>query len=90
MKYLHYEIDAGPHDTVEVVLDRAANVQLLDPANFENYKSGREFRYAGGYATSSPVHLPVPLPGRWHVVVDLGGGAGHVKASVQVLMGTGA
>ena len=90
MKYLHYEIEASPNDTVEVVLDRAANVQLLDPINFENYKNGREFRYAGGYVTSSPVHLPVPSPGRWHVVIDLGGGAGHVRASVQVFVGTGA
>lgn len=87
MKYLHYEVDAGQGDTVEVVLDRSANVQLLDPANYENYKSGRGFRYSGGYATTSPVRLAVPSAGRWHVIIDLGGGAGHVRASVQVLSG---
>ena len=41
MGYLHYEFDAGPGDVIEVTLDRAANVQLLDPANFEAYRDGR-------------------------------------------------
>ena len=85
MKYLHYDFDAAAGDTVEVTLDRAANVQLLDPGNFESYKRGNAFRYHGGYATTSPVNIPVPRTGHWHVIVDLGGGAGQVRAAVQVL-----
>lgn len=60
MDYLHYEFDASQGDVIEVTLDRAANVQLLDPANYENYKNGRGYRYHGGYATKSPVRLAVP------------------------------
>jgi len=88
MKYLHHAIYVNAGDVVEVVLDRAANVQLLDPANYENYEKGRAYRYCGGCATTSPVHLSVPESGRWHVVIDLGGGAGYVMATVQVLSGS--
>lgn len=85
MDYLHYEFDANGGDVIEVTLDRAANVQLLDPANFENYKNGRGYRYHGGYATTSPVRLAVPRDGKWHVVIDLGGGAGRVRAVPRLI-----
>jgi len=45
------------------------------------------YRYDGGYATKSPMRLAVPRAGHWHVVVDLGGGAGHVRAFVSLLSG---
>ena len=89
MQHLHYDFDASASEVVEVTFDRAANVQLLDPPNYENYKQGRDFHYSGGYATVSPARLTVPHAGHWHVVIDQGGGAGHVRASVQVLSGTG-
>jgi hypothetical protein len=66
-------------------LDRQANVRLLDDVNFYAYRSGRQHRYYGGRATRSPVTIPVPHSGRWHVVVDLGGYGGHVSASVAVI-----
>jgi hypothetical protein len=83
MEYLHRVIDAGPDDILEVTLDHPANVQLLDQENFERYKQGQAYRYfGGGYVQTSPFRLRVPFKGRWHVVVDLGGGAGTVKAAV--------
>jgi len=85
MNHLNYEFDASQDDVAEVTLDRAANVLLLDSAAYEDYFHGRTYRYAGGYATTSPVRLAVPRTGHWHVVVDLGGGAGQVRASVSVL-----
>ncbi len=87
MDHLHYDFDAGPGDTIEVTLDRAANVQLLDPTDYENYKAGRGYRYHGGYATTSPVRLAVPQSGHWHVVIDLGGVAGRVRAGARLLSG---
>jgi hypothetical protein len=87
MNHLNYEFDAGQGDIVEVTLDRAANVLLIDPANYHEYNHGRNYRYYGGYTTKSPVRLAVPRAGRWHVVVDLGGGAGQVRASASLLSG---
>ena len=37
--------------------------------------------------TKSPYRITVPNPGRWYVTIDLGGYAGSVKHSVQVLSG---
>jgi hypothetical protein len=85
MNYLHQEFDVGPSDVIEVTLDHAANVLLLDPANYTNYRSGHSYRYHGGYVTSSPFRMTPPHKGRWHLIVDLGGNAGTVRASARVL-----
>ncbi len=87
MNHLNYEFDASEGDVAEVTLDRAANVLLMDPASYDDYNHGRSFRYYGGYATKSPVSLAVPKKGPWHVVVDLGGDAGQVRASTRLLSG---
>lgn len=85
MNFLHKEIDAGPDDVVEVAVDGQANVMLLDTPNYEKYRRGEAFRYHVGLATSSPMRLTPPRQGRWHVVVDLGGYPGRVRAEVRVL-----
>lgn len=85
MKFLHWQIDAEQGNVVRVELNRQANVRLLDDVNFSAYRGGRRHRYYGGRVTRSPVTIPVPHPGRWHVVVDLGGGGGQVSAAVAVV-----
>ena len=56
MKFIH--TDLGNLDKgriVEIVLKgNAANVQLLDSTNFNNYKNGRRYHYTGGLAKQSP------------------------------------
>jgi hypothetical protein len=84
MNYLHYEFDAGPDDILEVTLEGKANVRLLDDENYEKYKSGQRHTYVqGGYATVSPVGFRPPYQGHWHVVIDLGGYPGRVRAAVK-------
>jgi hypothetical protein len=90
MEFLHQKLDLGASDVMEVLLDHAANVQLLDPSNFDHYRNGRPYRYYGGYATESPYRIPAPHAGTWHLVIDLGGAAGTVRASVRVLSETSA
>jgi Domain of unknown function (DUF1883) len=87
MDYLHQDFDLNAGDVVQVTLDGQANVMLLDQANYEAYASGRPYRYHGGHVTTSPVSLVAPHTGKWHVVVDLGGSAGSVRAGVSVLRG---
>lgn len=89
MEYLHKEYDLREGDAVEVTLaGNAANVLLLDPENFEKYRQGVPFDYSGGYARTSPYRVQAPHAGHWHLVVDLGGGAGRVQASVRVINGS--
>ena len=85
MNYLHYEFNTGPDDVIEVTLDKAANVQLVDSINYSHYRSGKEYKYYGGYAKVSPVRLSPPHSGHWHVVIDLGGYAGSVRASARLI-----
>ncbi|HEY8666994.1 MAG TPA: DUF1883 domain-containing protein [Tepidisphaeraceae bacterium] len=85
MNYLHYEFDAGPEDVIQVTLDKAANVQLMDSANYENYRRHADFHYHGGYVKVSPYQLVPPAYGHWHIVIDLGGQPGTVRASAKLL-----
>lgn len=87
MNFLHEEFDAGPQDVVEVTLDGQANVMLLDAGNYQDYRQGRRFQYHGGLAKVSPLRLAPPRQGHWHLVIDLGGYAGRVKAGVRLLQG---
>lgn len=85
MNFLHYEFDLSADDIVEVTLDNQANVRLLDNANFALYQSGKKHHYYGGFAKTSPIQIAPPHAGHWHIVVDLGGYAGTVRASVRIL-----
>ncbi len=85
MEHINHEFDADEGDVAEVIIDRAANVLLLDEPNYELYKQGGEFHHLGGYATKSPIRWKVPKSGRWHAVVDLGGGPGQVRSFFQLI-----
>lgn len=89
MQHRYWDLRQQPQGTVvEISLSgSAANVFLVDSSNYQSYKAGRRFRFYGGQATRSPVRLTVPNAGHWYVVVDLGGLAGRVNASVRVLPG---
>jgi Domain of unknown function (DUF1883) len=83
MNFLNYEVSTSPNSLIEVTLSNAANVLVMDEANFQSFRSGRSYRYHGGHYNQSPVIIKVPS-GRWHVVVHVGG-AGSVSAAVRVL-----
>jgi len=87
MNYLHYDLQLTLGDVVEVTLDKQANVRLMDDSNFSKYKRGDQHKYYGGLQTKSPARLAAPGPGQWHLVVDLGGYAGTVRASVRTIRG---
>jgi len=84
--FTHYDLGTLDRGSTVVVELRgsAANVQLLDSTGFQNYRSGRRYNYVGGLAKRSPVRLPVPRTGRWHVTVDMIGLRGQVRSGVSV------
>lgn len=89
MKFIHTDLgNRKGGEIVEINLTgNAANVRLMDNADFQSYKSGRQHSYYGGHAKRSPVRLKIPRAGHWHVAVDTGGYSGKVTASVRVLPG---
>ena len=89
MNFQHYDLGhLSGGEIVQVTLSgKAANVQLMDSSNFSSYKRGKRCRYFGGHAKRSPVRIPVPHSGHWHVAIDLGGYSGTIRSSVNVLPG---
>lgn len=59
--------------SVQVDLKHAADVFLVDSANYRNYQNGRKFKYFGGHYTKTPVKITVNGPGRWYLIVRGGG-----------------
>jgi hypothetical protein len=86
MNFTHYDLGyLEQGKIVQVTLSgSAANVRLMDAANFSNFKASRHHRYYGGLAKSSPMNLAVPNSGHWHVTVDMQGLRGAVKSSARV------
>jgi len=89
MKFNQYDFgNLQRGQIVEITLSgSAANVQLLDSSNFNNYKNGRRYHYIGGLAKKSPIRLQIPRSGHWYVVVDMRGLKGTVRSSAKVLPG---
>ena len=87
VNFSHYDLGHQARGSVvEVTLSgSAANVRLLDGSNFQSFRSGRKHRYYGGLARRSPVRLPVPRSGHWHVTVDMQGLRGTTRSSVRVI-----
>ncbi len=85
MQHLYFDLKQQKKGATAVVtLDKQANVRLMTASNYGSFKSGRRYSYQGGKATQSPARLAIPSSGHWFVVVDLGGLAGRVRASVAV------
>jgi hypothetical protein len=85
MKFLHYMVTAGPLELVDVRLSGPANVFLLDPLNYQNYRRRNKFIYHGGHYSGPDVTIKPPFRTTWHIVVDQGGAPGDVDASVRVI-----
>lgn len=86
MNFLHSEVDVGDGGTIVVDLEGTeANVLVMDTPNFNSYRNGRRYRYFGGHFRASPAMVRPPGAGRWHVIVDLGGRRGQVRAAVRVM-----
>ena len=86
MDFVHYDLGYLVEDTTVVVsLDVAANVCVLEFANFRYYKMGPSFTYLGGYITLRPYYAVIPQTGFWNVTIDLGGYEGCIGSSVKVI-----
>ena len=86
LDFVHYDLGYLVEGTTVVVsLDVAANVCVLDSANFMYYKMDISFMYLGGYITRSPYYVVIPRGGFWHVAIDLGGYDGCIGSSVEII-----
>jgi len=88
LQHQHYDLnhmEAGC--VVEVALDGAANVKIMNHASYQEYRAGRRHVFIGGYVTDPSFRAAIPENGHWHVVLDLGGQPGRIRSGVRVLQG---
>lgn len=83
--YLHYDLSHyGTGETIQVTLQYAAWVRLMDYDNYMRYLRGQQYRFFGGYVNRSPYRIKPPYLGNWHLVIDLNGQPGQISATVQI------
>lgn len=69
---LGFQMTTGPYLVVEVTLNHAAYVYLVNQQGYQNYLNGNEFSHHGGYTTESLFRIRIPSSNHWYVVVDNG------------------
>ena len=85
MQFLHFALSAGPDNIIQVNFDRRANVRLMDELNYQKYRMKKRYVFSGGLYDPPRIDLRPSLKGKWHVIVDLEGLGGDVRASVDIL-----
>lgn len=69
---LGFQMTTGPSLVVEVTLNHAANVYLVNAQGYQNYLNGAEFSYQGGYTTDKTYRIRIPSSNHWYIIVDNG------------------
>jgi Domain of unknown function (DUF1883) len=85
VNFLHAKSWLNRGEVAVIDLDSQANVMLMDDLDFSAYRRGDSFNCYGGLAERTPIRLVAPSSGHWNVVIDLGGYAGRIRASVRFL-----
>jgi hypothetical protein len=85
MQYIHYKIKADKDQVVQITTDHEASIKLMDTFNYAKFQKGKTCDFFGGAYPASTVEFRVHKLDEWHVVIDLEGRAGFVKASVNLI-----
>ncbi|MFK0330516.1 DUF1883 domain-containing protein [Rhizobium sp. NPDC090275] len=85
-RFTHYDLKEQRAGTViEVTLNAVANVRLMTSPNYQRFTEVLDFKYVGGVARKSPIRVPIPDSGHWHLVVDMEGHHGLAESSVKII-----
>jgi len=85
MDFIHTREFLDGNQYFRVDCDTQCNIQLMDDTNFSHYKSGRSYRYTGGYFKEFPANIVPPYAGHWNIALDLGGGNANIRYSFEVV-----
>jgi hypothetical protein len=85
-RFTHYDLKELRGGTVlEISLSAINNVRLMTAPNFQRFKEGLDYKYAGGVAKKAPVKVVVPESAHWHLIVDMEGHHGLAESSVKMV-----
>jgi hypothetical protein len=72
MRFVHYEVEAGVGNVVEVRLNSdESEVLVVDESNFHKYRCGSNSSFLGGHFSQSPVSICLPAAKKWHILVSI-------------------
>ena len=83
--FIHSREHFSQGDVAVLNCDTQCNFLLLDDHNFNNFKSGRDYRYFGGFYKMFPAKIQAPQSGYWNMVVNLGGGSANIRYGLSVI-----
>lgn len=69
---LGFQMTTGPNLVVEVTVNQAAYVYLVNAQGYQNYLNGNEFSYKGGYTSDKIYRIRIPSSNHWYIIVDNG------------------
>lgn len=82
---LGFQMTTGPDMVAEVVLNKAANVYLVNTQGYQNYLNGDDFKSYGGYTDGSPYCILIPTSNHWYIIIDNGDEPiSDIKSSARV------
>jgi len=88
MKYWFHDVgNIDDSHILEISMDYAAHVRVMDRNNYNEYRSRRAYKSISKYVTASPFTIKVPRASHWFVVIDLEGKPGVVASEVRVRRG---
>jgi len=86
--YVSDEMNAGPENLVQIVINVRLYAFLLDDDNFQKYRNGvdyRQLRYGVSTQTlTNPTYVVPPTKQHWHLVIDNGGQPFNVNPAVKL------
>ncbi|HBF29711.1 DUF1883 domain-containing protein [Rhizobium sp.] len=85
-RFTHYDLkELRGGIILEVSLSAINNVRLMTAPNFQRFKEGLDYKFAGGVAKKAPVKIVVPESAHWHLIVDMEGHHGLADSAVKML-----
>lgn len=85
MDFIYKEVWLDHNQAVQVQCSHQCNMMLLNDTSFQNYRNGRQFNYFGGFYKQFPAQIIPPSSGKWHFVLDIGGGRANIQYKINIV-----
>ncbi|MEJ5281501.1 DUF1883 domain-containing protein [Pseudomonas sp. MYb541] len=85
MNFLHTREYLEQGDIVVVECSHQCNVRLTTDTNFSKFKQSGAHEYFGSFYKMLPARIAAPSTGHWNITIDLGGGSGNIRHSINII-----
>jgi hypothetical protein len=83
--HLHRSLELSETEVIKIVLDKPANVYLLEGTNYHLFMQDRPFDFHGTEVNNFPFLMSPPHPGRWDLVIFSSTAGVKVAADISIV-----